>query len=147
MFGIGLPEFILILVVGLVVFGPSKLPELARTVGKGVREFRKASSALTQALNAQPETVSKQAPAPTTAQSQQPATTVTTAANTTPDTKADTTNAATTDNVAQTAQVTKQEATVETIIAKAEPVAPAYKAPTQESVREKIAEQAAAQKK
>ena len=52
MFGIGAPELILILVVGLIVFGPGKLPEMGRTLGKGLREFRKASNALTQAMNA-----------------------------------------------------------------------------------------------
>lgn len=52
MFGIGIPELILILIVGLIVFGPSKLPEVGRAVGKGLREFKKASSALTQAINA-----------------------------------------------------------------------------------------------
>ena len=54
MFGIGLPEFILILIVGLIVFGPSKLPELGRAVGKGMREFRKASNAL-QAVETMPK--------------------------------------------------------------------------------------------
>ena len=49
MFGIGVPELILILVVGLVVFGPGKLPEMGRSLGKGIREFRKASNALTAA--------------------------------------------------------------------------------------------------
>ena len=52
MFGIGVPELILILVVGLIVFGPGKLPEVGRSLGKGLREFRKASNALTQAINA-----------------------------------------------------------------------------------------------
>ena len=52
MFGIGIPEFILILIVGLIVFGPSKLPEVGRAVGKGLREFKKASSALQATLNA-----------------------------------------------------------------------------------------------
>ena len=52
MFGIGVPELILILVVGLIVFGPGKLPEMGRTLGKGIREFRKASNALTAAINA-----------------------------------------------------------------------------------------------
>lgn len=52
MFGIGIPEFILILIVGLVVFGPSKLPEIGRAVGKGLREFKKASNAFQNILNA-----------------------------------------------------------------------------------------------
>ena len=55
MFGIGVPELVLILIIGLIVFGPGKLPEMGRTLGKGIREFRKASNALSQAINA-PET-------------------------------------------------------------------------------------------
>ena len=51
MFGIGAGEFILILVVGLIVFGPSKLPEVGRSLGKAIREFRKAQSALSNALS------------------------------------------------------------------------------------------------
>lgn len=51
MFGIGFPELVLILIIGLIVFGPGKLPELGRTIGKGMREFRKASSALQAAMN------------------------------------------------------------------------------------------------
>ena len=46
MFGIGAGEFIVILIVGLIVFGPSKLPEVGRALGKGLREFRKAQAAL-----------------------------------------------------------------------------------------------------
>lgn len=71
MFGIGVPELVLILIIGLIVFGPGKLPEMGRTLGKGIREFRKASNALSQAINA-PENQPQQpaAPAP---QPQQPA--------------------------------------------------------------------------
>ena len=65
MFGIGAPEFILILVIGLIVFGPGKLPELARSLGKGMREFKKATNALSQAINVPTETpVQPQATAP-----------------------------------------------------------------------------------
>ena len=48
MFGIGVPELLLILVIGLVVFGPGKLPEVGRAMGKGLREFKKATSAITE---------------------------------------------------------------------------------------------------
>ena len=40
MFGVGLPEFMVILVVGLVVFGPDRLPDLARQAGRMVRQVR-----------------------------------------------------------------------------------------------------------
>lgn len=64
MFGIGVPELILILVVGLIVFGPGKLPEVGRSLGKGLREFRKASNALTQAINAPDPPPAAPAPQP-----------------------------------------------------------------------------------
>jgi sec-independent protein translocase protein TatA len=42
-FGIGLPEMALIMVVALLIFGPKKLPEIGRSVGKAVRSFQDAS--------------------------------------------------------------------------------------------------------
>jgi len=44
MFGLGMPELILILIIALVIFGPSKLPEMGASVGKAIREFRNATS-------------------------------------------------------------------------------------------------------
>ena len=44
MFGIGMTELLVILAVGLLVIGPKKLPELARSLGKGLAEFRRAST-------------------------------------------------------------------------------------------------------
>ena len=43
MLGLGIGEVLLILVVGLLVLGPEKLPKVARQLGKGIREFRKAA--------------------------------------------------------------------------------------------------------
>ena len=43
MFGLGMPELILILIIALVIFGPSKLPEMGASIGKAIREFRNAT--------------------------------------------------------------------------------------------------------
>lgn len=43
MFDIGVPELLLILVIGLVFFGPGKLPELGRAIGKSLKEFKNAT--------------------------------------------------------------------------------------------------------
>ncbi len=51
MFGsIGGPELVLILVIILLVFGPKRLPEFGRTIGKGLAEFKRASSDLRRSL-------------------------------------------------------------------------------------------------
>ncbi len=54
MFGpLGIPELIFILVLALLIFGPRKLPQIGRTVGKGLAEFRKASNDLKRTINAE----------------------------------------------------------------------------------------------
>jgi sec-independent protein translocase protein TatA len=42
MFGLGVPELIVILVIALVIFGPGKLPEIGSALGKGIRDFKKS---------------------------------------------------------------------------------------------------------
>jgi TatA/E family protein of Tat protein translocase len=46
MFGLGVPELIVIMVVALVLFGPGKLPEIGGALGKGIRDFKKGISGL-----------------------------------------------------------------------------------------------------
>jgi len=51
MFGsIGMPELIIILVLALIIFGPRKLPELGRSLGRSINEFKKASNELRSTL-------------------------------------------------------------------------------------------------
>ncbi len=52
MFGIGVPELVLILIIGLVVFGPGKLQEVGRAIGRSLNEFKRATSEVTEAAKA-----------------------------------------------------------------------------------------------
>jgi sec-independent protein translocase protein TatA len=47
---LGMPELIVIFVIALIVFGPRKLPELGRSLGRGINEFKKATSSLQSTL-------------------------------------------------------------------------------------------------
>ena len=48
---VGVPEMIIILVIALIVFGPRKLPELGRSLGKSLGEFKRASNDLRNTLD------------------------------------------------------------------------------------------------
>jgi Tat protein translocase TatB subunit len=56
MFGIGFPELLLIMAIALIVVGPSKLPDLARALGRGYAEFKRATNELKETFD-QDETV------------------------------------------------------------------------------------------
>src|SRR5512143_2966230 len=59
MFDVGIPELVLILVVALVVFGPGKLPEVGASIGKAMREFRKATQSVTDEIESVTNSVTK----------------------------------------------------------------------------------------
>jgi TatA/E family protein of Tat protein translocase len=51
MFGIGMPEFLLIMAIALIVIGPKKLPDLAKALGKALGEFKKATAELKDTMD------------------------------------------------------------------------------------------------
>jgi len=53
MFNIGLPELLIILAIALIVFGPNKLPELAKAFGRAMREFKKATEEVKESFEAE----------------------------------------------------------------------------------------------
>jgi sec-independent protein translocase protein TatA len=60
---LGFPELIIIFVVALIVFGPRKLPELGRSLGKGLSEFKRASNELRTTLDDEIRNEDRQVPA------------------------------------------------------------------------------------
>ena len=64
MFGLGMQELIVIFVIALLIFGPKKLPELGRSLGRGLAEFKRASEELKEGLAAELSAAEEKATAP-----------------------------------------------------------------------------------
>ncbi len=62
LFGIGLPELLLILLIALIVLGPDKLPEVASQLGKAVREFQAISKGFTEEYYKELQSAAEQKP-------------------------------------------------------------------------------------
>jgi len=60
---LGVPELIVIFVVALIVFGPKKLPELGKSLGKGLAEFRRASNELKSTIEEEVRAIEAEPPA------------------------------------------------------------------------------------
>lgn len=61
MFGLGIPELLVIFVIALIVFGPKKLPDLGRSIGRAMAEFKKASEEFQESVREEMKEVEKAA--------------------------------------------------------------------------------------
>ncbi len=55
MFGIGMPEMLVILALALIIIGPKKLPDLAKSLGRAMREFKKATNEFKESIQLESE--------------------------------------------------------------------------------------------
>ena len=58
---VGTPEILLILVIALLIFGPQKLPEMGKSLGRAIREFKRASQELQETIEREVEDVKREA--------------------------------------------------------------------------------------
>lgn len=61
MFGLGMPELLLIFVIALIVFGPKKLPDLGKSIGRAMAEFKKAQDEFQESVKSEMREVEKSA--------------------------------------------------------------------------------------
>lgn len=71
-FGIGLPEMALIMILALLIFGPKKLPEIGRSLGKAIRGFQEASKEFQDEFKKEAEQIEKVMKAPMEAKLEEP---------------------------------------------------------------------------
>jgi Tat protein translocase TatB subunit len=64
LFGIGFQELIIILIIALIIVGPKRLPEIARALGKGLAELRKATNEVNKIVSIEPEDKERTPPRP-----------------------------------------------------------------------------------
>ena len=70
-FGVGLPEMAIIMVIALLVFGPKKLPEIGRSLGKAIRGFQQASNEFETEFKREAEQIEQAVNAPAQLESQE----------------------------------------------------------------------------
>lgn len=64
MFGIGMPELMIVLVIALIVIGPKNLPEIAKTLGRGYLQFQKAFKEVKGTIDEEIDDIKKEADLP-----------------------------------------------------------------------------------